>query len=262
MKRILSFCIVTSLISCENNDLGLKSNPIDSKILIETREVLEPDSRRLTFYSKTERIYPCVNYPILTKQEVDENLFKITFTSVGETDLCLTAPGPATTLLDFNTLSTGEYSIELNNANLKNKGTLKVTDTDITFLFEQKNGIEFVRENTKRVPINTYWGTIGYHVQSSAALVDEFIKKFADAGAVFNKQSPGHYFYYEIDNSGDIVANAENSGYYFMRKFIFQYNGDESKLRDLVQVEAKNYKDALSVRLETYKGEIIHNWAN
>jgi hypothetical protein len=262
MTRILTFCILTTLISCEDNDLGLKTTPIDSKIIIETREVLEPTSRRLTFFSKTEKIYPCVNFPLLTKKEIDENSFKITFTSIGETDLCLTALGPATTLLDFNTLSNGEYEIELNNANLKNKGILSVTDTDVTFIFGQKDGIDFVRENTKRVPTKTYWVTIGYHTESSSTLVDKFIQKFSDAGAVFNKQSPGHYFYYEIDSSGDIIANVENSGYYFMRRFIFQYDGDESKLKELVQVEGKDYKETLSMRLETYKGEMFYNWGN
>lgn len=262
MKRLLKLCFVPLLISCEDNDLGLKSNPIDSKIIIETREVLEPNSRRLTFFSMTERIYPCVNFPLLTEKEIKANSFKITFTSVGETNLCLTALGPATTLLDFNALANGEYEIELNNANLKNKGTLQVTDTDISLLFGQTNGIDFVRKNTKRVPDKTYWGTIGYHVQSSSALVDEYIQKFADAGAVFSKQSPGHYFYYEIDNSGDIIANVENSGYYFMKRFIFQYDGDESKLKELVQVDGKNYKESLSISLKTYKGEMFYNWGN
>jgi len=176
--------------------------------------------------------------------------------------ICLTALGPATTQLDLITVANGEYGIELNNANLKNIGTLKITETDISLLFGQKNGIDFVRPNTKRVPNKTYWGTIGYHVQSSSTLADEFIQKFADAGAIFSKQPPGHYFYYEINNSGDIVADVENSGYYFMKRFIFQYDGDESKLKELVQREGKNYKEALSIRLETYKGDMFYNWGN
>lgn len=262
MRRFLTFCVGALLLSCEDNDVRVKSNPIDSKIIIEAREALEPNSRRLTFFCKTEKIYPCVNFPLLTEKEINENSFKITFTSVGETMLCMTALGPATTLLDLNALSYGEYDIELNNASLKNKGTLKVTDTDISLLFGRKNGIDFVRLNTKRVPDKTYWGTIGYHVQSSSTLADEFIQKFADAGAIFSYQMPGHYFYYEIDNSGEIVANIENSGYYFIKRFIFQYGGDESKLKEVVQGEGKNYRGTLSIRLETYKGEMFYNWGN
>jgi len=262
MKRLLTFYFLTLLISCEDSDPGLKSNPIDSKIIIETREVLEPGSRRLTFFCKTETIYPCVNYPLLTDEQTNESAFKITCTSVGETIVCLTALGPATTTIDLNSVSNGDYEIELNNANLKNKGTLKVTDTDISLQFGSKNGIDFIRTNTKRVPDKTYWGTIGYHIQSSSTLADGFIQKFAAAGAVFSKQPPGHYFYYEIDNSGDIVTNVENSGYYFMKNVIFQYDGDESELKELVQVEGKNYKETLSIRVETYKGEMFYNWGN
>ncbi|GCC51926.1 hypothetical protein SanaruYs_21570 [Chryseotalea sanaruensis] len=261
MKRLLPYFLIL-LISCEDNDLGLESNPIDSKIIIEAREVLEPNSRRLNLFCRTEKIYPCVNYPIIADEEIDANSFKITFTEVGETVLCLTAFGPATVVIDLNSVANGEYEIELNNAKLRNKGTLKVTDTDISFQFGKRNGIDFIRTTTMRVPNNTYWGTIGYHVASSSTLVDEFIQKFVDAGANFGEQLPGHYFYYEIDNAGDIVTNAENSGYYFMRNFIFQYDGDETELEQIVEVEGKNFKEALSIRLSTYEGETFYNWGD
>lgn len=262
MKRLLSACCCIFLLSCGEDSLGLKSIPIDSKVIIETREILGPSSRRLTFLCKTEKIYPCFNYPLLTEEHSDENSFQITFTSVGETDLCATALGPATKTIDLNAVSNGEYELELNNDKLKNNGKLKVSDTEISLEFGQKNGIDFARTNTRRVPNKTYWGTIGYHVQSSSSIADEFMQKFEDAGAIFNKQSPGHYFYYEIDNSGDIIANVESSGYYFMKAFIFQYDGDEAKLRDLVKVDGKQYHENLSIKLETYKGERFYNWGN
>ena len=192
MKNFWIFCIATVFLACESNDISLKSNPINSTIIIEAREELGPDTRRLTLFCKTGKTYPCINFPILTEWTKDESAVEVTFTAVGETVVCLTAIGPATTLVDLDGLSNGEYAIEVNNANLKNKGTLKVTD--ISLLFDKKNGIDFVRSNTKRVPDNTYWGTIGYHDESSSTLVDEFVQKFSDAGAVFSAQTPGHYF--------------------------------------------------------------------
>lgn len=262
MRRYSILYLLLLFASCENNDLGLKTNAIDSKIIIEAREVLEPDSRRLALLCRTEKIYPCINFLILTEQQTTDDLIKIDFTSVEESDFCFTALGPAGTVVDLNSLPNGEYSIELNNAALKNKGTLKLTDTDISLIFAVKNGIDFQRTNTKRVPDKTYWGTIGYHKASSSILVDEFIQKFKDIGAVFSKQSPGHYFYYEIDNSGDIVSDVENSGYYFMKSFIFQFDGDETALKNLIEVEAKEYKTDLSMNVQTYKGEQINNWGN
>lgn len=262
MGRFFILLTVVLLSSCEYNDIGLRSGPINSRIIIETQEILEPKSRRLTFFCATDSLYTCANFFLITEKEIEEKSLKVTFTSVGISDFCLHAYGPATTSVDFSTLPKGEYSIQFNIKNLQNKGTLKVTNTDISLLFGQKDRIEFVRETTKRVPDKTYWVTIGYHEESSSILIDEFIQKFADAGAVFDKQSPGHYYYYEINASGDIIADVENSGYRLLKKFIFQYEGDESKLKELVQVDGKNYKESLSMRLETYKGEMYYNWGN
>src|SRR5204863_3558025 len=97
MRKLSIFVFAALVIGCEYNDNGLSSNPIDSKISIETREVLELNSRRLTFYCSTERIYPCINFPLLMEKETNGNAFEVTFTSVGETNLCLTALGPAAT---------------------------------------------------------------------------------------------------------------------------------------------------------------------
>jgi hypothetical protein len=262
MKRSYTLALLPLLIACESSDPGLSSSPADSPIVVETREALEPDSRRLTFHCKTEKIYPCVNYPILTESHIDEDSFGITFTGVGEIDICLTALGPATVSIDLGSISNGEYEIELNHGELRNAGILKITDTEIDLLFDRPHGIEIMRPSTLRVPEKTYWGRIGYHQASSASLVDEFLQKLSDNGAVFNKQTPGHYFYYEIDNGGEIITNTENSGYYFVRAFIFQYDGDESALKDLIQVDGKNYKNDLSIYAETYKGEQIYNWGN
>ncbi|WP_158858601.1 hypothetical protein [Lunatibacter salilacus] len=262
MKKIQTLCLLTLLFSCEDDDSGLNLNPINSNIIIEVREVLAPNSRELTLFCQTERSYPCINFPILTENQQDGNSINITFTSVEETDFCFTALGPATTSIDLHTLPNGEYEIELNNQSLKNTGTLFVTETDISLQFGSTNGIEFVRETTKRVPENTYWGAIGFHVEASSTLVEEFVQKFKDAGAVFNIQSPGHYFYYEIDDSGEIFAEVENSGYYFLEKFIFQYDGDEEKLKELVQVKGKEYHEALYISIGTYKGEHFNNWGN
>jgi hypothetical protein len=260
MNRLLIFCTLTLLLSCEYNDTGLTNNPIDSKIFIETRELLDINFRSLTFHCKTEKIYPCVNFPILTDKGINDNSFQITFTGIGETTICFTALGPASTVVDLRSVKSGEYPIEFNNAKLKNRGMLKVNDNEIQLVFSQQTGIEIVRPITKRVPQNTYWGTIGYHQSSSINLVNEFLQKLTNKGAKFNKQTPGHYFYYEIDENGDIVTDMQNSGYYFVKAFIFQFDGDESELKNFIRIDGKPYKADLSINVETFKGEQVNNW--
>lgn len=262
MKVLWIFCIATVFFACEEKDLELTSNPIDFQIFIETREVLEADSRRAILLCKTEKIYPCVNFSLLTEENIDKNSLELNFTSVGETRLCATALGPATTSIDLNTLTVGEYDIQLNNGSLTNEGTLKITDKDISLFFQYERGIELVRPTINRVPPNTYWGTIGYHTSSSIIVVNEFLQKLTAIGAEFSKQKPGHYFYYEIDINGDIITNTENSGYYFKKAFIFQFDGDESELKSLIRNDGKNYKTELSINVESYKGEQINNWTD
>ncbi len=253
MKRLLLIVAAAILASCDD-DSDLSSNPIDSTIIIEARERLDPDSRQLTLFCRTEKEYPCINFPLLTETDFDEDLLKISFTGVHETNLCFTAIGPAVTLVDLGSLPTGEYELELNNGTLISQGVLTLTDTEINFTFPQLNGIEFVREITKKVPENSYWGTIGYSNLSSSTLADAFIEALADNGAQFDKQVPGHYFYYEIDESGEIVADGENSGYHYVKAFIFQYDGDEADVGNLIQAEGNKYQGDLAVTVLSYRG--------
>lgn len=260
MKRVLIFAYAILFVSCEKNDLSLKGNSIDSKIAIETREVLEPSLRRVTFLCKTDKIYPCVNFSILTEKAVSESSVKITFTSVDESDLCLTALGPATVWIDAGVLSAGEYDIEFNNGSLVNRGKMIITDADIGLRFAEQRGISIVRQVTRRIPEKTYWGVIGYHDQSSATVANTFIRKFKDLGAKFDGQVPGYYSYYEIDEAGNRVFDRSKSGYWFAVPFVFQFYGDEAELKKLIQIEGNAYKNEVSISSENYKGEQLNNW--
>jgi hypothetical protein len=198
----------------------------------------------------------------LTENVITGNSIQINFTGVGESMLCFTALGPATTAIDLSTAENRDYQIELNNGGLRNNGILRINETEIKLLFPFPSGIEIVRPVTNRVPSNTYWGVIGYHASSSENLVNTFIQKLADKGAIFDRQTPGQYVYYEIDSNGEIVTNTENSGYYFSKAIIFQFNGNESELRDVITVDGGAYKNELSINMTTFRGEQINNWSN
>lgn len=262
MKKISIFVIAALFVACEQNEDPLKKNAIDSKIKVEVREYLDLNSRQLVLHCQTGKAYPCINYPILTEQVFQKNKLSITFTSVLETDFCFTAIGPASTVINLGNMVNGQYELELNNAELKNKGTLKISGSEIVLDFKSQNGIEIVRQITKKIPAGTFWGTIGYHSESTIEDVDKFLNKLNDIeGVAFNKQVPGEYFYYEINQNGDIVTNTENSGYHFVKAFIFQYTGnDEDKLKKEIDQLAAPYFDDLYINVETYKGERIYNW--
>jgi hypothetical protein len=248
------------LVACDNKDDDLRNNPIDSKISIETREVLGSESRSLTFYCRTEKSYPCINYPLAFSLNKANGKYELTFSGIIETKICLTAIGPATATVNLNNVPNGFYSFEVNNANLQNCGNLKVSDSEIVLNFSKQNGIEIVRAKTLRVPTNTFWGTIGYHTPDSEKLVADFLQKLKEEGALFSKQKPGHYFYYEIDNKGEIISNKENSGYHYVSAFVFQFNGNESDFKEKVKKIASSYFDDLYIYINSSKGETINNW--
>lgn len=258
-SRLCIWCLLV-IMACDNVYDDLKNNPIDSKIFIETREVLGLESRSLTFYCRTEKSYPCINYPLAFSLNKTGDRYEMTFTDVIETDMCFTAIGPATANVDLNTVSNGVYNFDINNVNLRNKGTLEISDSEINLHFSKQNGIEIIRAKTFRVPNNTFWGTIGYHTANSEKLVAEFLQKLKDEGALFSKQKPGHYFYYEINNKGEIISNKENSGYHYVSAFVFQFNGNESYFKEKVKRIANSYFDDLYIYINSSKGETINNW--
>lgn len=260
MEQKVLLCILMFLTACEYDDLGIGTQPIDSKIIIETREVLGAESRLLTFQCKTEKSYECFNYPIATEKVENEHSVKITFTGIGEMPLCLTALGPARAVVDLKGQKNGAYQIELNNGDLKNEGWLRISDSEIELIILQQSGIEILRPVTKRVPPNTYWGTIKYLTPETTDKVNGFLQQLRDSGADFSKQEPGHYFYYEIDENGDIISDAQGHGSRFVQAFVFQHYGDEEEFREEFRALALPYHRDMSIYMETYRGKTVNNW--
>lgn len=262
MKRALFFVLLaSSIIACENEDL-LESNPIDSNIQITPTEFFNENSLRLGLSCKTEKIYPCINYPILTEVTVVENLVSVNFIRVPEIDLCLTALGPATTTIDLSDISNGDYELELNNGRLKNTGSLKITNSEIALEVDSEKGIEIIRETTKRLPNNTYWGTVGYHTENTIDQVNEFLNilKAKNGVANFNNQIPGDYSFFEINEEGEIIPT-ENSGYQFVKYFIFQYDGkNKETFKDEIDLLSTSYSEDMIIKFENYEGDRIYNW--
>ena len=261
MRKLLTLFILSWFFACNNGDLDLKS-AIDSNIKIELRELLSPSKRELYLYAVTEKIYPCMNYPLSFDQHFEKNRVSIAFTEVIEVNFCLTALGPATASINLGHLRDGVYDFELNNGALKNIGKLIITDTEATLEFITQNGIEIIRETTLRVPEANYWGTIGYHSEESVEKVNEFLAQLKSiVGVEAVKQVPGDYFFYQIDQHGEIVTRTENSGYYFTRAFIFQVKGEEEKAMEEIISIATAYFDEMYINIETYKGERFNNWS-
>lgn len=262
MKKYILFLLPLLLVSCNQDNDVLKSSPIDSNIKIRVIEKLE--SNEILLDCKTEKAYPCYNNRIQVKTTINkQKQINVNFLKVIEEPICATAFGPATVSINLGKLSERNYEIQLNNGGESNKGILKVLENEIVLEIKEPKEIEIVTTNTKKVPKNTYWGIIGYARETSESTVNSFINKLTEIGVVFSKQVPGDYYYYQINDKGEYDLSGLLHGYYFAKAIIFQYFGDETILRDLIQVDAKMYHaENISIRVTTYKNEVFFNWAN
>lgn len=260
MRKLISFIIlVNSLLACDSDET-IETNVIDATIQITPMELLIPNANYIALSSKTDKLFPCENYKILTASSIGEENINITFFDVSETENCLTALGPAKNIFVLGELTNGEYKIGINNGSLKNNGLLKISNNEIVLDLESENGIEIVRKTTKRIPPNTYWGSVGFHTDSSLEKANEFLFELENMTGVkaFNKQIPGIYSYYEIKRNGEIVPDSL-SGYNFVKYFIFQFNGeDDDKFNNEIDLLATSYHDDLSISFQNSKGDTIY----
>lgn len=258
MKNLSILFLALTLCACDFERFTPWHSHRDGKILVEVREILGPGKRSLELFCETEKIFPCSNYQIKTRQKG----LDITFKGVEESDVCLTALGPATTTLSLPELSKGGYSIQLNRDKWVNLGSLVLTEDQIHLdMNYPKGGIKVVRKTTNRVPDRTYWGTVSYNLPEYEAKMQEYLYKVSQLGAKYNKHLPGDYYYFQIDRDGKIVQPGENAGFKYGQNFIFQFPGDDTQFREDLKALAKSYSPYLLVRIYDYQGGIFDNWS-
>lgn len=259
-KSFILLSLTASLIACDNDTLPVDAY-VDSRIEVVPLEYPVAGATQLGLRCRTEKTYPCSNYSIVTELTYSENKISATFVGIHEMDICLTALGPASTVIDLSDVSNGEYELELNNGVLKNHGRLIISDSEIILDFQLQRGIEIIRKTTKRIPDHTYWGTVGYHSESSLARVNEFLrrlKRIQDVVA-FNDQIPGEYSFYEIGDDSQMIPDPL-SGYHFAANFIFQFHGDQEQFKEELELLTTPYYDEMFINIQTVDGDRIYNW--
>jgi hypothetical protein len=235
---------------------------VDSKISIRMVEISDISPRTLQFYCSTAMVYPCVNYPIYAVHQQSSNSIDISFKGVIENiGICLTAIGPATTVIDLGTLSNGTYILNLHNGDVTHTGELIVSSDSYKINFADNSDFHFTNTPLNKMPEQIIWGTVGYHKQETLPLVQSFLTGLMDLGAEKRPYNPGYYREFEIDGNGDIVQPGEGSGYYFAQSFIFNYSGDIMDIEQLVKQYARDYgNDYMYISVYTDKGEKFLSW--
>jgi len=250
--------LVGSFSSCRKQERRIIS-AIDSEVNIRMVETLD-SPRKVQFYCSTTKTYPCCNYPIYVVSRKSSNNIDISFKGVVETDICLTALGTASAIIDLGALSNGTYRLNLQNENVKHTGELFVSSESYKIILPDNPDFLFTNTPLNKIPEHTIWGIIGWHEQETSSLVQSFITGLMNLGAKKKSYNSGVYGEFDINKNGDIVQPGKNSGYWFAQSFIFYYSGNIANVEQLVKQYALDYRELIRITLKTDRGDNFLSW--
>ncbi|GHA41655.1 hypothetical protein GCM10007103_23680 [Salinimicrobium marinum] len=221
-------------------------------------EELSEEGPELKIRSETVEQQPCMNYGLVTEFNYAPEGLKINYPGIYIPEVCLTAIGPATSERIFP-YENGTYEIEFVNEGVSNKGKLIVDDEKYFMELFSPVNVFVENETLFKIPENTYWGIIGYHEESSAALAQKFTDELKAENAVFEQHKDGHYGYFEIANGA--MQLPELHGYWFAEPVIFRFDGELEQLKSIVADFAARHGEEVNVSLNSAKGEEIHSYS-
>ena len=256
-KAIFLLVILLSSISCEKTP-KYEYQLIDSDIVIRMSEELGNPTRSFEFGLLTDKAYPCVNYSLITNSKTTTNKISIEVFGINTPSICFTAIGPAGSTIPVMSIQNKTYDIEFKIGTNISTGKLICTSNEFKLQMNDLLQIKINGPVLKRVPVNTIWGTVGYHNATSIDKVNEFISNIKAAGATEATFEDGNYNYFEIDNGK--IKEPTNSGYWFTKTFIYKFSGDKNLIRSIVKDYGKNFGDFMSISIHGYLGEEFLGW--
>ncbi len=226
--------------------------PADSRIHLRMVEDFTRSSRTFQLYCATEKVYPCVNFPLIARTRQSSKSIDISFEGVMETDFCYTAIGPATTTIDLGALNEGTYTLNLHNGGVTETGTLVVEAGSYTAVFDESSSFAFADKRLNRIPEQTIWGYVGYDQQ------EEFLALLKGLGAEEKNFSPGDYREFQIDENGKRI---QSSGPEREHYFVFRYAGDPTAIDAMMRRYAEKYRGQyVYTAVYTDRGEQFLSW--
>lgn len=141
------------------------------------------------------------------------------------------AKGPASCRINFGTLSSGQYNLQIKVGTRINNGFLHISDGQITLNFSVTDGFTPNYDSLNRIPFGTVWGYVGYQKTSNAYLATEFINTLVTLGGEPANLAAGNYGYFTISDSGNFVQPI-NENYAFYKEFLKNYVGSADALNE------------------------------
>jgi hypothetical protein len=258
MKKIIFIVIALfASISCEKTP-KYDFQVVDADIVVKMSEELGNPTRSFKLGLQTDKAYPCINYSLITNSETNTDKISIDVVGIYTPTICLTAIGPASSTIPLTNIQDKSYNIEFKIGTNISTGKLICTSNEFKLQMKDLLQIKINGPVLKRIPVNTIWGTVGYHNSTTIDKVNNFINSIKATGATEVNLEDGNYNYFEIENSK--IKEPTNSGYWFTKTFVYKFAGDKNLVKSVVKDYSKNFGDLMSISVYGDMGEEFLGW--
>ncbi len=254
------FALIISITSCKKekaDQLGIqgKDEPIEGNIsaYMSPQVDYKISNKQFSITCKTEKGYPCSNYPIKYSINTNGNTISINLEAVTIQTICATAFGPAHCTIPLSHLKNGIYSLIFNVRGNANRYELTITDKSYQLKpINSPKDVAFIGTELMKVPDNTAWGYLwnhdGSNPENSFNIFDSSLRA---KGATPKTLSEGDYGYFKIDADGKLKISPHSNGI----SYVYTYVDSIATLEPVM----KQFPKSVSVRLSRINDGFIKN---
>jgi hypothetical protein len=226
--------------------------PIDTRLFLSPREVLERSGRYIRLDCCTERTYGFSGGRIFASLNVHPTGLDLRFDSIYVSTYGLIVWENICRSIDLPTLSTGSHLIRMDINGTPVASLLTITDSRIEFRVQPNNMLASLQPVTMRIPLPLIWGAAGSY---SPDLYRAFLDSLRELGATPYTLLPGNYHYFTVDSVGGFDAHLY-TGTHYSAQFLYRFPYDTLLTRNLVKRFAHRHRaDSLTIYLYGGRGE-------
>lgn len=229
--------------------------PLDSPVRVQVVETFGPAGRRLQLECATEREYGCMNYALATRSDFWGKTIALQFRGVEVPGTCLTALGPARTIVGLGVVPEDRYPLRLIANGTTVGGVLQVAADSIVVTGAAGDWTRIPRRVVRRVPDGAVWGLIGWGPEDRTAEANAFLAALRSAGGVSLALPPGDYHRFRATADGRLEWPGE-TGYWTHRVFVMRWSGSRSPIEAIV----RDHGDPLWISVFGDRGEEWQSW--
>lgn len=253
MKKLILLISLFTL-SCSKEDIGY----IDADINFMPVEIYQnsgiPENPKLKLKLFTEKEdYPCINFILNTSQSVKDNELVIRFEEIIEPAICLTAIGPAISLIDLPEKIT---ELTFINGDTVDRYSITINQEKITIELIEKSFTNSLYDTTFRYPENSFAYVSGTNTYNQY-LYEEFLKIL--------EENP-NFTRFEFEGEGRVPYPLISSGHWVdhpSRFFKYSDNQNFENLEEILQdFSSENIEEnsGASISIYGWDNTNFHSW--